>query len=114
MSGPVPSPSMKATIGWSGTCSLPCVMVMGSPCGIVTLPAMMPLSVFAPPSLARPATGGEGGGEASRGVSGSGQRVERRPSLEPTDLLVRHRVSARHGHRLTARLVDGHLDRPPR
>src|SRR6266513_234472 len=31
MSGPVPSPSMKGTMGSSGTSSLPEVIVMGSP-----------------------------------------------------------------------------------
>src|SRR5688500_16924514 len=33
MSGPVPSPSMKGTIGWSGTVSLPFWMVIFCPCG---------------------------------------------------------------------------------
>src|SRR5690554_5347928 len=31
MSGPVPSPSMKGTIGRSGTCSLPSVRVIAAP-----------------------------------------------------------------------------------
>src|SRR5690242_14812473 len=33
MSGPVPSPSMKGMMGWSGTASLPRVMVMRCPAG---------------------------------------------------------------------------------
>ncbi len=41
MSGPVPSPSMNATIGWSGTCSLPWLIVIFSPAGILTLAAAM-------------------------------------------------------------------------
>src|SRR5687767_6572052 len=32
MSGPVPSPSMKGMIGWSGTVSLPFWMVIFCPC----------------------------------------------------------------------------------
>src|SRR5262245_60749011 len=32
MSGPVPSPSMKGMIGWSGTLSLPFAMVIFLPC----------------------------------------------------------------------------------
>ncbi len=31
MSGPMPSPSMNGMIGWSGTDSLPLLMVMRSP-----------------------------------------------------------------------------------
>ena len=33
MSGPVPSPSMKGMMGWSGTSSLPFGIVIFSPCG---------------------------------------------------------------------------------
>jgi hypothetical protein len=31
MSRPVPSPSMKGMMGWSGTCNLPLLMVIFSP-----------------------------------------------------------------------------------
>src|SRR5213593_5263360 len=40
MSGPTPSPSMKAMIGRSGTWSLPWLMVIFSPAGIFTRDAM--------------------------------------------------------------------------
>src|SRR6185503_10702783 len=33
MSGPVPSPSMNGTMGWSGTCRWPSLSVMGVPSG---------------------------------------------------------------------------------
>jgi hypothetical protein len=41
MSGPTPSPSMKAMIGWSGTWSLPWLMVIFSPAGIFTRAVMV-------------------------------------------------------------------------
>ena len=40
MSGPVPSPSMKRMMGWSGIWSLPWLIVIFSPAEILTFPAM--------------------------------------------------------------------------
>src|SRR6266849_4788608 len=83
MSGPVPSPSMKAMMGRSGTCSLPWLIVTFSPAGILTWDAMGLLSL---PGLCQ-------------GVQGGAR-------LEPPDLLVGEGVPALDGHGLAAGLVD--------
>src|SRR5260370_32023421 len=89
MSGPMPSPSMKATIGWSGTCSLPWVIVIFSPAGIFTRAAAMRLLLA----------------EKLRESVQGGAR------LEPADLLVVHGVEALDRDRLASRLVDDDLHR---
>src|SRR5229473_223415 len=88
MSGPVPSPSMKAMMGRSGTCSLPWLIVTFSPAGILTWDAMGLLSL---PGLCQ-------------GVQGGAR-------LEPPDLLVGEGVPALDGHGLAAGLVDDDVGR---
>src|SRR5713101_1559038 len=87
MSGPVPSPSMNATIGRSGTCSLPWLMVIFSPAGIFTRDAIR----WSP--------------------SGTlSERVQGGTRLEPPDLLVGQAVQALDGDRLPAGLRDDDRD----
>src|SRR5512144_3317410 len=89
MSGPVPSPSMKAMIGWSGTCSLPWEIVIFSPAGTFTRAAAMGLLL----------------------AEKLGESVQGGARLEPADLLVGHGVEALDRDRLASRLVDHHLHR---
>src|ERR1700730_11731578 len=89
MSGPVPSPSMKAMMGRSGTCSLPWLIVIFSPAGILTWDAMGLLSLLS---------------RLCQGVQ-SGAR------LEPPDLLVGEGVPARDADGPAAGLVDDNVDR---
>src|SRR5262245_35003349 len=86
MSGPTPSPSMKAMIGWSGTWSLPWLMVIFSPAGIFTLAVMV----------------------ISRRVLF--QRIQGGARPEPADLLVRHGVVRLDRDGLVIRFVDHDVD----
>src|SRR6266511_4920523 len=88
MSGPMPSPSMKAMIGRSGTCSLPWLIVIFSPAGIFTRDAM----VWSPWE------------KLFQGVQGGAR-------LEPPDLLVGQGVLALDGDALAAGLGDDHRHR---
>src|SRR6266700_8055096 len=88
MSGPVPSPSMKAMMGRSGTCSLPWLIVIFSPAGIFTWDAMGLLSLLS---------------RLFQGVQGGAR-------LEPPDLLVGQGVLALDGDALAAGLGDDHGD----
>src|SRR5262245_32221783 len=83
MSGPVPSPSMNAMMGRSGTCSLPWLIVTFSPAGIFTRDAM-----FWSPSK-----------WLAQGIQGGAR-------LEPPDLLVGERVLALDRHGLAVGLGD--------
>src|SRR5438105_3222185 len=77
MSGPVPSPSMNATMGWSGTTSLPCLSVTLSPAGTFTFPGICALPLA------------ESFGSSRRLFDG----VERRTGLEPSELLLGETVA---------------------
>src|SRR6266849_5660507 len=89
MSGPVPSPSMNAMMGRSGTCSLPWLIVIFSPAGILTWDAMGLLSLLS---------------RLFQGVQGGAR-------LEPPDLLVGEGVPALDGDGLAAGLVDDDVGR---
>src|SRR5438132_7930397 len=89
MSGPVPSRSMKAMMGRSGTCSLPWLIVIFSPAGIFTWDAMGLLSLLS---------------RLFQGVQGGAR-------LEPPDLLVGEGVSALDGDGLAPGLVDDDVGR---
>src|SRR5260370_26930480 len=89
MSGPGPAPSMKAAIGWWGTCSWRGEIVIFSPAGIFTRAAAMRLLLAEKLS----------------------ERVQGGARLEPADLLVGHGVEALDRDRLASRLVDHHLHR---
>src|SRR5260370_37227870 len=89
MSGPGPAPSMKAAIGWWGTCSWRGEIVIFSPAGIFTRAAAMRLLLAE---------------KLSESVQGGAR-------LEPADLLVGHGVEALDRDRLASRLVDDHLHR---
>src|SRR6266508_608260 len=91
MSGPRPSPSMKAMIWRSGTCSLPWLIVIFSPAGIFTRDAM----VWSPWE------------KLFQGVQGGAR-------LEPPDLLVGQGVLALDGDALAAGLGDDRGDGLPR
>src|SRR5438309_3402428 len=88
MSGPVPSPSMNAMIGLSGTRSLPWSIVIFSPFGSLTLPA-----ILLPVPLGR---------------------VQRRPGLEPRDVLPGEAVERLDGLRPSVWLLDRHAHGLPR
>src|SRR5215468_7273215 len=107
MSGPVPSPSMKAMIGWSGTWSLPWLMVTFSPAGILIF--MSCLRVGRTLGLLAPRPRRVFALRAPRSA-GLAQGIQGRARLEPADLLVGHRVGAGDRYRLAPRLVDHHLD----
>src|SRR2546428_13819013 len=89
MSGPVPSPAIKAMMGGCGTCSLPWLIVIFSPAGIFTWDAMGLLSLLS---------------RLFQGVQGGAR-------LEPPDLLVGEGVSALDGNGLAPGLVDDDVGR---
>src|SRR5262245_56172949 len=110
MSGPVPSPSMKGTMGCSGTCSFPWERVIFSPAGIFTRPGMPPpqgagaartvrfpdrAAVTAAPTSLR-------------------ERVQRRSGAEPADVLLGQAVAGLDRHGSAIGLVDPGLDTPVR
>src|SRR5262249_31972258 len=108
MSGPVPSPSMKGTTGWSGTFSLPWEIVIFSPEGIFTRPGMLPPQGAGPAHTVRtPDRAAVRGGATSLR-----ERVQGRPGAEPADVLVGQAVASLDRDRPAVRLVDTHLDGP--
>src|SRR5215470_8145237 len=108
MSGPVPSPSMKGTMGWSGTCSFPWERVIFSPTGIFTRPAMPPpQGTGAARTVRFPDRAATGAAPTSLR-----ERVQRRSGAEPADVLLGQAVASLDGDRAAVRLVDPDLDGP--
>src|SRR5215470_16755034 len=107
MSGPVPSPSMKGTIGWSGTCSLPWEMEIFSPPGIFTR-RMLPPQGTGPPAPSAYRIEPRGPPRELR------ERVQRRSGAEPADVLLGQAVASLDRNGPAVRLVDPDLDGPLR
>src|SRR5262245_23700608 len=108
MSGPVPSPSMKGTIGWSGTCSFPWEMEIFSPAGIFTRRMLPPQGTGATRTVRFPDRAARAAPTSLR------ERVQRRSGAEPANVLLGQAVASLNRDGPAVRLVDPDLDGPLR